>query len=645
MHWPYQVKFMKMKLRTIIFLFALSTSALAQDKKGAPPPLPLPPVETLLTWLQSTKPDVRAKAQAKLPEEISWPGEVAIEKRDRQWGKQIYGKTPNAARDYEWLHRRVLILLAHHGAKAKAAVPVLLDWREDSLADGAVPDFPALPTDANIERGAAPNPLPPPPHRSGAALYALTFIAPDDTRVVDVLLAEWLKPNEDAGRALNRLGARDAILQGLRRRPAEYLGLEVVGFLAKFGPQARDFVPKIVPYLGEESDDSARIAMSALTKIGATTTEIETALIEKLDDKDPLLQNGAFFGLVRFARNKAAMPAAEALKTLDNWQKTPPMNLARALVALAQTPLDESSVPVYIRVARQGPPDYIANQLWPIIERRRPGRYTALVQTMIERHRESLSALQPDDKAALVPLQQALSHPKWEVRLAGLTGLSKLGQTALPLRPAMEKVFLDSVSDAKALPVRPQLLETARQLQMQTTIRPALLAWLDVSLKNLQTSSTPREEDYRYHAQLLTALSESGTLQGAEQGALEKHVGQALAMDNVPVFIAAAQLARSVKPPVATVLPRLQEVLSENFDGLKEGKKRSIEARQSALRLVQTIGPEAKDLAPRLREIIESRDALWLHCYDFARNALATITTNQPDKDNPKTGAISHEIR
>ncbi len=647
---------MMMKFRTIVLFFAVTTPAFAQApaKKGAPPKMPMPSVETLLTWLQTTKPAERAKAQAKLPEELSWPGESAIEKRDKQWGKQLYGKSPIAARDYEWLHRRVLILLAYQGAKAQKAVPILLDWREDGPAEGAPPTvpgvvgFPSFPEDARN----TPSALPPPPHRSGAALYALTFIAPDDQRVVDVLLAEWLKPNDDAARALNRLGARETILGGLRRRPVEYLGIGAVGFIAKFGPKAHDLVPKIVTYLGEESDDSARIAMATLQKIGAKTGEIESALTQKLDDKDPLLQNAAFFGLVRFARNKPAMPPDEALKTLADWQKAPFMNLAKALVALAKTPLDETTVPVYIRVARQGPPDYISNQLWPVIERNRPGRFANLVQTMIERHRESLSALQPDDKAALTPLQNALVHPKWEVKLAALTGLAKLEQTALPLRPAMEKVFAASVSDPKALSVRPQLLETARHLQMQNTIRPALLAWLDDSLKSLQTSSTPRAEDYLYHAHLLEALGEGGKLSGTQQGALEKHVGQALAMDNVPVFIAAARLARLVKPPVASILPRLQEVLSEKFDGLTENpqsNRRSLEARQAALQLVQTIGPDAKVLAPRLQEIIESRDKLWLHCYDQARNALATITadvrTKDEPKDTPKIAPISHEIR
>lgn len=645
---------MTMPFRSLLLFLVLTTPALAQApaKKGAPPSLPLPSVETLLGWLQTTKPAERAKAQAMLPEQISWPGESTIEKRDKQWGRQLYGKTPNAARDYEWLHRRVLILLAYHGSKAQSAVPVLLDWRTDGPADGAppivpgAPGFPVFPEDARNLNSA----LPPPPHRSGAALYALTFIAPDDQRVVDVLIAEWLKPNEEAGRALNRLGARDSLLKGLRRRPVEYLGIGAVGFIARFGPKAHDLVPQIVTYLGEENDNAARIAMGTLTKIGATSAEIEAALTQKLDDRDPFLQNAAFYGLVRFARNKPAMPATEALKTLGDWQKATPITLARAIVALANTPLDNSNVPLYMRVARQGPPDYLANQLWSIIERNRPGRYAPVVQVMIERHRESLSALQMEDKEALKPLQNALSHPKWEVKLAGLTGLAKLGPTAQPLRAAMEQVFTASIKDSKALPVRPQLLETARLLQMQNAIRPALLTWLDDSLKNLQTSSTPRDEDYLYHAHLIEALCESGKLSGVEQGALEKHVQQALAMDNVPVFIAATQLARLVKPPVASLLPRLQEVLSENFEGLSENQenqsvagKRSLAARLAALRLVQTIGPEAQALAPRLREIIESRTALWIHAYDAARNALATVTSKS-SQDNAGQNTPSREV-
>ena len=640
---------MLMKFRTITLIFALTTSAFAPafaqtpDKKGAPPKMPLPSVDTLLTWLQTTKADERAKAQAQLPDEISWPGQSAIEKRDKQWGQQLYGKTPNAARDYEWLHRRAIILLAYHGAKAQKAVPILLDWREDSRAENASPTVQGLPgmpifPDRETEMR---NALPPPPHRSGAALYALTFIAPDDARVVDVLLAEWLKPNDDAERALNRLGAREAILQGLRRRPVEYLGIGALGFIAKFGPNAHDLVPKIVTYLGDENDDNARVAMTTLSKLGAKTSEIENALTQKLDDKDPLLANAAFYGLVRFARNKPAMAPTEALKTLGNFQQSAPMDLARALVALSQKPLDETTVPLYIRVARQGPPDYISNQLWPIIERQRPGRFADLVQTMIERHRESLNALQPDDKAALTPLQNALFHPKWEIKLAALTGLAKLEQTALPLRPAMEKVFAASVTDPQALPMRDQLLEQARLLQMQETIRPALIAWLEDSLKNLQTSSTPRAEDYLYHAHLLEALSESGTLSGTEQGTLEKQGGQALAMDNVPVFVAAARLARVVKPPVASILPRLEEVLSDRFDGLSENNERSLEARLAALQLVQTIGPEAQILAPRLRQITESRDKLWLYCSDVARNALATVSAKVPAPAETKTPEIA----
>lgn len=672
---------MTMPFRPILFLFAatplLAPAPVSAQKlptaspaKAAPPPSPLPSVETLLTWLQTADPVARAKAQAKLPETLSWPGETSIEKRDRQWGRQLYGKTPNAVRDYEWLHRRVLILLAYQGAKAQKAVPTLLDWREDGPAEGApafnaqtfpslpspvsaaptvttAPSLPAFPSDSGAPRDTTPMPLPPPPHRSGAALYALTFIAPDDPRVIDVLLAEWIKPNEDAGRAINRLGARDSILQGLRRRPIEYLGINAVSLLAKFGPKAHDFVPKIAHYLGDENDASARVAMTTLMRIGGTAAEIENALTSRLNDKDPSLQNDAFYGLVRLARSKPRLAATDALKTLDNWKTATSINLARAMVVLASSPLDETTVPVYSRVVRQNPPDYLESQLWPIIERNRPGRFASLIQLMIERHPESLASLQPDE-AALRPLQAALSHPKWEVRIAGLTGLAKLGTVSQPLRPAMEQVLMSSVNDAKAKPVRPQLLETAQLLQMQAAIRPALMVWLDDSLKTLQTSSAPREEDYRYYAQLINAICESGLSRRAnrnsEFGALEKHAQQALSMDNVPVFIAATRLARLVQPPVSTILPRLQEVLSANFEGLTEpqgatGRKRSVEARLAALRLVQTLGPSAKVLAPRLREIMETRDALWIHCYEAAQNALATISVE--DKETPTPPAAS----
>lgn len=622
----------------------------------APPKAPLvpatlPPVETLLTWLQSTDNRVRAKAQAQLPDALAWPGEKTQETRDKQWGQQLYGKPANPARDYEWLQRRIMILLAHHGPRAQTAVPILLDWRGAGPGEGA-PPIPGLPVPGlpvpglpaageEIVRDNTAIKLPPPPRRSGTALYALTFIAPDDPRVIDILLAEWQGANTEASRALNRLGARDSILKGLRRRPADYLGLDAVALLAKFGPKARDFVPQIVPYLGEESDVSARVAMLTLSKIGVTTAQIETALIEKLKDPDPLLQSGAFYGLVRFARNKPAMPAGEALKTLDAWKTSAPMNLARAFITLSQTPATPEAFTIYTRIARQNLPDYFAGQFWTLVEKSGPGSHTPLVQALIERHRTSLSALRPGDRAALTPLQGALNHPKWEVKMAALSGLAKLGETAQTLHPAMEKVFIASINDPQAMPHRPQLLQQARSLQREVAIRPALLAWLDDSLKQLQTADNPTEEDYAYHAALLETIIQSGKPTPAQRGALERHVYQALAMDNVPVFIQATYLARLIKPPVAPLLTRLEEVLSEKFDGLSEirgaqGQMRSVGARQAALRLVQTFGSEARVLVPRLKEIAESRDPFWQQSAGAAQNALVIVTANT--EINPSRG-------
>jgi HEAT repeat protein len=644
---------MMMQLHNLVLLFALTTPLLAQVPKPPSPTAPLkaplvpatlPTVETLLTWLQSTDSRVRAKAQAQLPDALAWPGEKTFETRDKQWGRQLYGKPANPAHDYEWLYRRILILLAHHGAKAQTAVPLLLDWRGAGPSEGA-PPVPGLPsTGDEIVRDNTALKLPPPPRRSGTALYALTFIAPDDPRVIDVLLAEWQGANNEAARALNRLGARDSILKGLRRRPADYLGLDAVALLAKFGPKARDFVPQIVPYLGEESDESARIAMLTLSKIGVTTTEIEAALVEKLKDEDPVLQSSAFYGLVRFARNKPRLPAPEALKTLDNWKTAAPMNLARAFVTLSQTPPTTEALTIYTRVARQTLPDYFADQFWSLVEKSGPGQHAPLVQALIERNRASLAALRPGDRAALSPLQQALSHPKWEVKVAALAGLAKLGETAKSLRPAMEKVFIASINDPQALSHRPRLLESARQLQMESAVRPALMAWLGDNLKRLQTINNPTDDDYAYHASLLQTLTQSGKPNAAERGALEMHVYQALAMDNIAVFIQATHLARLVKPPVAPLLTRLEEVLSEKFDGLSEiqgaqGQVRSIEARQAALRLVQTLGSEARVLVPRLKEIAESRDQFWQRSAEAAQNALVIVTANT---DNTPSNATDN---
>ena len=638
-----------MQLYTFFLLSTLTTPLLAQapntpsapkptPKSAASPqvPNPLPPIETLLTWLQSADAKVRVKAQGQLPEALTWPGEKTVEARDKQWGRQLYGKPANPAQDYEWLHRRIFILLAHHGAKAQSAVPVLLDWRGAGQGQSAppvpggsgVPGIPPAGGEAASELSPA---LPPPPRRSSAALYALTFISPDDPRVIDVLLAEWQGPNEDVGRAINRLGARDSLLKGLKRRPADYLGLDAVALLAKFGPKARDFVPQIVPYLGEESDASARIAMLTLSKIGVTSTEIEAALITKLKDPDPLLQSSAFYGLMRFARNKPAMPAGEALKTVEGWKTATPMNLARAFVTLGQTPPKAETFAIYTQVARQSLPDYFADQFWSLVEKSGPGAHAPLVQALIERHRTSLAALRPGDRAALTPLQNALSHPKWEVKVAALQGLARLGEVAQASRPAMEKVFIASINDAQAALHRPRLLQSARTLQMEASIRPALMAWLDDSLKRLQTADNPTEDDYAYHASLLQTLTQGGKPGPTERGALERHIYQALAMDNVAVFIQAATLARLVKPPAAPLLTRLEEVLGEKFDGLSEirgaqGQVRSLEARQTALRLVQTLGSEARVLVPRLKEIAESNDPFWRQSATAARNALAVVT-------------------
>ena len=207
-------------------------------------------------------------------------------------------------------------LLADFGAKAKSAVPVLIDLLKNdkddlvraaaarSLGHIAEPTSEAVPIlaeaivdkDVRVRRSAVralvrihPGP------KIGLPLYVKALQSADPATVAEVIatageLGEKVVPGATAG---------------LKEPKARYWSLLILGSV---GPAAKSAVPDVAALLADEQPEVRMQAAMTLGQIGPAATPAVSELVKALDDKEAAVRIGAAFALGKIGSKDATKP-------------------------------------------------------------------------------------------------------------------------------------------------------------------------------------------------------------------------------------------------------------------------------------------------------------------------------------------------
>jgi HEAT repeat protein len=444
--------------------------------------------------------------------------------------------------------------LGRFGPMAKPAIPALVEVFAVDALRGIGPD--ALPALVALLKD-------PDVHKRQEVIRVLCDMNPEDSKTVTALVPALLA------------ALRDPDAQ-VRRETASRIGFSLLA------PETT--VPALLGTLKDDNPDVRRAAAEALVKMGARAGKFVPALVEALRSADEEVRSAAAQVLGQIGPEaEAAVP--ELLVLLKKGKDRERMEAAQALASIG--PPARAALPTLVEMLKQKDTRLLAADALGVFGPEAEAAVPALKEVLHDQDQETsgyaVLALARIGPAGVPALAEALKADNPWVRARAADAMRWIGSAALPALPALIEVLKEKgrPDDKDNKDLRWSVLKAIGHCG------PAAKEAVPV----LTTLLKDEDHEIRYEAAVV--LGKIGPKASAAVPAMA-----ALLIDKDDAYEYVWMTANALQKIGPTAVPALVEVL----------KSRHKSARCLTAWALGKIGPQAKEAAPALLRLLDSKD-------------------------------------